>query len=100
MHALFVLYPQPDDPEAFRDYYETKHAPLAARLPGLVAQSYAFPAALGPDPSPWFCIWRGEFENAAALEAALGSPVGEQVAADVPNYSPKGATLLHAELKG
>jgi uncharacterized protein (TIGR02118 family) len=100
MHALVVLYPQPDDPEAFRDYYETRHVPLAAELPGLVTQSFGYPAALGPDPSPWFCIWRGEFESAAALEAALGSPVGQQVAADVPNNSPKGATLVHMALKG
>ncbi len=98
MHALFVLYPKPEDPAAFRDYYENRHVPLAARLPGLVAQSHAFPEALGPDPSPWFCIWRGEFEDAAAMEAALASPVGQEVAADVPNYSPLGATLLHAAI--
>ena len=98
MHALFALYPQPDDSTAFRDYYETKHVPLAAKLPGLVAQCHAFPAALGPEPSPWFCIWRGEFEDAAAMEAALASAVGQEVAADVPNYSPKGATLLHAKI--
>ena len=100
MHALLVLYPQPDDPDAFRDYYEAKHVPLAATLPGLVAHSHGYPDALGPEASPYFCIWRGEFESAADMEAALGSEIGQKVAGDVPNYSPKGATLLHMALPG
>jgi hypothetical protein len=29
------------------------------------------------------------------MMAALGSPIGAQVAADVPNYSPNGALLMH-----
>lgn len=100
MHALLVLYPQPDDPAAFRRYYEAEHVPLAATLPGLVGYSYGFPDALGPEPSPHFCVWRGEFASAADMEAALGSEIGQRVAADVPNYSPKGATLLHMALTG
>ena len=100
MHTLLVLYPHPDDPAAFRDYYETKHVPLAATLPGLVGHSHGYPEALGPEPSPYFCIWRGEFANAAAMEAALGSAIGQQVAGDVPNYSPKGATLVHFAVGG
>jgi hypothetical protein len=32
------------------------------------------------------------------MGAAMESEIGQQVAADVPNYSPKGATLLHLDL--
>ncbi|MFG5408804.1 hypothetical protein ABXN37_12795 [Piscinibacter sakaiensis] len=39
-----------------------------------------------------------DFASAEALFAALGSPAGEAVAADVPRYSPGGATLLHYEV--
>ena len=98
MHALLVLYPHPDDTAAFRDYYETKHVPLAATLPGLIAQSHGYPEALGPEPSPYFCIWRGEFESAQVMGAAMQSEIGQRVAGDVPNYSPKGAVLLHLDL--
>jgi hypothetical protein len=30
--------------------------------------------------------------------AALGSEAGQAVVADVPNYSPKGCTLLHFDV--
>lgn len=100
MHVLLVLYPHPDDPAAFRAYYEGRHVPLAQKLPGLISQSFGYPAALGPAPSPYFCVWRGEFRTAADLDAALASPLGQAVAADVPNYSARGATLLRFDLVG
>ncbi|UWU95434.1 EthD family reductase [Bradyrhizobium sp. CB1015] len=99
MHCLTVLYPTPDDPSAFRAYYVDKHVPLAATLPGLVRHHYAFPQRLGPGEAP-FCIFQGFFPDAAAMEAALGSSIGRKVAADVPNYSPKGGTLCHFTIEG
>ena len=95
MHSLIVLYPWPDDPTAFKDYYQSKHIPLAAKLPGLVGYSYGYPQALGVERPPHFCIFEGRFESAETMFAALGSEHGQKVAADVPNYSPKGATLMH-----
>lgn len=100
MHVLLVLYPHPEDPAAFRDYYERHHVPLATKLPGLIAQSHGYPVALGPEPSPYFCVWRGEFRSAADLDAALASDLGREVGADVPRYSPRGATLLRFDLAG
>lgn len=99
MHCLTVLYPTPDDPLAFRAYYVDKHVPLAATLPGLVRHHYAFTQPLGPGEAP-FCIFQAFFPDAAAMDAALGSDIGRKVAADVPNYSPKGATLCHFKIKG
>ena len=87
MHRLLVLYPPPADPQAFRDYYEANHLPLAARLPGLRGYRWGFDVtALGAD-SPYFCVFQADFDDAAALDAALGSPEGEATAADVPNYA-------------
>ncbi|WP_119154098.1 EthD family reductase [Caldimonas tepidiphila] len=101
MHAMVVLYPQPDDPQAFRDYYVSKHVPLAAQLPGLVSYRYGFPSPLGPaGGDTHFCIFEALFESAEAMAAALKSPLGREVAADVPNYSPKGASLMHYEVAG
>jgi uncharacterized protein (TIGR02118 family) len=95
MHKLVVLYPKPDDPEHFKKYYRETHLPLAKKLPGLKYHSYSYPATFdGKDP-PHFCMFIGAFENLAALQAAMGSDEGKAAVADIPNYSPKGATALH-----
>jgi uncharacterized protein (TIGR02118 family) len=94
MHCLTVTYPAPKDPARFKAYYEATHVPLAKQLPGLKSCSFAYPEALGPTPVP-FCIFQAWFEDDAAMFAALGSEAGRKVAADVPNYSPDGATLFH-----
>jgi uncharacterized protein (TIGR02118 family) len=99
MHKLMVMYPQPDDPHAFLEYYTKKHVPLADKLPGLVRASFGQPKMLTKDQS-WFLIWEGEFKSYTDLIGALKSEVGAQVSADVPNYSPKGATMLFVEMPG
>jgi uncharacterized protein (TIGR02118 family) len=94
MHCLTVTYPVPDDPARFRDYYLGTHLPLAKSLPGLVSSSHGFPEQLGPGDAP-FCVFHAYFADRAAMDAALESEVGARLAADVPNYSPKGASLSH-----
>lgn len=94
MHCLTVTYPAPKDPARFKEYYERIHIPLAKGLPGLKSCSFAYPQPLGPGAAP-FCIFQAMFENEAAMLAALQSEIGGKVAADVPNYSPDGATLFH-----
>jgi uncharacterized protein (TIGR02118 family) len=42
MHKLMVLYPEPADPDHFRDYYVSNHLPLVTRMPGLLAWRYSF----------------------------------------------------------
>ena len=88
MHCLTVVYQRPDNPEHFKKYYKETHIPLAKQLPGLKSCAYAYPAAVGPADNVPFCI-------SEAMGQAMQSDVGKKVAADVPNYSPKGATLFH-----
>jgi uncharacterized protein (TIGR02118 family) len=45
MHKLVVLYPEPADPDHFRDYYVTHHLPLVTLMPGLLAWRYGFDVA-------------------------------------------------------
>lgn len=99
MHKLIVMYPQPDDPHTFLEYYTEKHVPLADKLPGLVRSSFGQPRMLSKDLS-WFLIWEGEFNSYIDLIGALKSEVGAQVSADVPNYSPKGATMFFVDMTG
>jgi 4-carboxymuconolactone decarboxylase len=98
MHKLLVLYPPPADPANFKRYYEEKHLPLAAQLPGLLSSRHTFSVEGVGNPSPYFCIWEGEFPDAQTMAAAMGSPMGQKVAADVANYATGGATVLHFDV--
>jgi len=99
MHRLLTLYPQPSDTDAFRAHFEGKHLPLVEKLPGLRGYEYGFElAAVGGGESPYFCTFAGDFDDARALDAALGSPAGEAVAADVPNYATGGVILLRYDV--
>ena len=92
MYKVIALYGTPKDPEHFRSYYENKHLPLAARLPGLMSSHYSFSIQ---GTAACFCIWEGVFADADAALASMGSDIGQQVAADVSNYADGGFTLLH-----
>lgn len=95
MHRLLVSYPVPADPARFMDHYTARHLPLARQLPGLLACRWVRPQAIGPGEPPAFLLFEADFASEADLMAALGSPEGVRVAADVPNYSPGGASLMH-----
>lgn len=100
MHRLLVAYPMPANADHFMDYYVTHHVPLARKLPGLLDCRWMRPAALGPGQPAHFLLFEAEFADESAMFAALGSPIGAQVAADVPNYSPGGASLMHYAVSG
>ncbi|GAA1035877.1 EthD family reductase [Virgisporangium ochraceum] len=95
MHKLVVLYPEPADPDHFRDYYVTTHLPLVARLPGLLAFRYSFDVAATQGPTPYFAIFEADFADADTMAAARSSPQGRRVSADVANYATGGAVVIH-----
>lgn len=95
MHRLLVSYPTPVDAAHFMDYYVGTHVPLARTLPGLLGCRWMQPKPLGKDAAAPFLLFEGDFASEAAMFEALGSPIGAKVAADVPNYSPAGASLVH-----
>jgi uncharacterized protein (TIGR02118 family) len=95
MHKVLAMYPQPRDPEHFRRYYRDTHVPLASKMPGLRSSRWSFSIESVDGPSPYFCIWEGEFDDAAAMAAAMGSPEGQRVVADIPNYATGGVVILH-----
>ena len=96
MHKILVLYPSQPDFEAFRAYYLATHVPLCRTLPGLLALRYSFDvAAPGPGAAPYACVFEADFADGAALGAAMGSPEGRQVAADVANFAQVAPVLIH-----
>ena len=95
MHKIVVLYPPQPNADAFEAYYVEKHIPLVRKLPGLLAFRYSFGVqGVGGD-APYFCIFEADFRDGAALGAAMGSPEGQAVAADVPKFAHHPPTLIH-----
>lgn len=97
MYKLLALYPPPTDPAHFRRYYEQTHLPIALTMPGLQGYRYSFAIEGLGAPSPYFCVFEGDFADKAAFDAALASDAGQRTAADVANYATGGVTLLHYE---
>ncbi|WP_031465639.1 EthD family reductase [Sciscionella sediminilitoris] len=93
MHKLVVLYPHPVDPEAFTAYYERTHLPLAAQLPGMLDWRYSTRVRGAPE-SPYFAVFEADFPDAETFAAAMDSPQGRAVRADVPRYASGGAVVL------
>jgi len=98
MHKVLALYPPPKDPAHFKRYYEETHLPLAQQLPGLLSSRHTFTMEGVGGPSPYFCIWEGEFRDAQAMAASMESPVGQKVAADIANYATAGVTIVHFDV--
>src|SRR3954452_7840730 len=99
MQRILVLYPPPTDPDHFRTYYEDTHIPLAAKMPGLRGYRYSFDVAAAEGESPYFCVFEGDFDDAAAMGAALESTEGQAALADIPNYATGGAVALNYEVR-
>ena len=70
----------------------TRKPALSAALIAATAMSYAL--GLDGDGGPYHAVFQAEFPDGAALDAALGSPEGQAVQADVPNYATGGAIVL------
>ena len=105
MHRLLTLYPPPSDarPSGRITRAITCRSSRACPACGATAGGSTL-AAVGGGDSPYFCVFAADFDDAPALDAALGSPEGEAIAADVPNYATGGVILLldvlDGELKG
>jgi len=86
MHKLTALYKTPPNPAHFREHYENVHIPLLAKLPRVVSMNYSFDIKGADGGEPFFCIFEAYFETAEDLEAAMQTPEGGAVIADLSNY--------------
>jgi len=94
MQKLVVLYPPQPDPAKFKSYYVDVHMPLVRKIPGLQALRYSFDVASPGGDAPYFCVFEGEFADAAAFGAGMGSPEGQAAAGDVPNFAVNAPTMI------
>ncbi len=96
MHKIVVLYPPPTDRAHFARHYREIHLPLAARLPGAVEMGYALD--LDAEGGPYYAMFEATFASAGAADAAMASPEGRAVEADVANYATGGAVVMGVPL--
>jgi uncharacterized protein (TIGR02118 family) len=94
---VLELYNVPADPTAFEQHYRGTHIPIAKRMPGL--RSYVING--GPLASvggaPYYLVAVLSFDSIDAIKAAMGSPEGRAMLADVPNFATGGVTILMYE---
>lgn len=98
MVRVLVLYNTPEDPEAFDRYYEENHIPLAKQLPGLLRYTVSKNVTPAGGDAKYHLIAELDWESREAMQAAFGSPIGAQTAADVPKFATGGSSLLIYEV--
>ncbi|MBU3066904.1 EthD family reductase [Nocardia sp. NEAU-G5] len=83
---LLILWDTPSDAEAFERHYREVHIPLANQLPGLrrYTRSHA-PTAVHGDSC--YMVAALDWDDRAALDAALASEAGQATGADVANLT-------------
>jgi len=93
------LFGHPVDPTAFEDYFAETHAPLVAKMPGVLRHEDAkvMRTSTGDKP-PYHRIFEAWFESETAFGAAMGSPEGQAVVADLANFATGGLTILVSAL--
>ena len=73
-----------------RDYYISKHVPLASSIMGPYGVTNVEMASFGPGPDgsrpPYQVMFTASFDSPASLQNALKSPRIAEVFADIPNY--------------
>jgi uncharacterized protein (TIGR02118 family) len=92
--AQFIaLWSAPRDTATFDGHYHEVHIPLAKRMPGIRRFAVSRNVALAPDAGAYYLVAELDFDDMATLRAALQSPEGRAVSADVVNLQATGASL-------
>jgi uncharacterized protein (TIGR02118 family) len=76
-----VMYDTPSDVDAFERHYNDVHIPLAKQYPDVrrYTRSYQPPAVIG---EPCYMVAMLDWDDMSALQAALGSTIGQRTAED------------------
>lgn len=95
MFKLTVLYDTPQDVERFNSHYLGTHVPLARKVPGLARMEVTLFSA-GPDGSAPRHHLMAElyFPDGETMAAALATPEGKALGADVQNFADTASTRL------
>lgn len=90
-----VLYKQPASPESFEKYYSETHLPLAAKTQGVLKAEFTkFLSNPDGTAAAYYRMAELYFSGPAEMQQAMGSPEGQAMAADLPNFATGGATVI------
>ena len=86
MARFVVIYDTPTDINAFERHYNDVHIPLAKQYPGLrrYTRSHEPAPVIG---EPCYMVVMLDWDDMAALEAALRSEIGRRTAEDAANLA-------------
>ena len=92
MARFVVMYDTPSDVEAFERHYNDAHIPLAKQYPGLrrFTRSHEPAVVIG---ELCYMVVMLDWDDMAALQAALGSEIGQRTAEDAAVNLARYATL-------
>jgi uncharacterized protein (TIGR02118 family) len=95
MYRCSVLYGTPADPQAFTDYYNTTHIPIAKKMEGLTGWNLTWIDQSDNEGFPGiFLIADLYAADRASMDAILASPEGQAASADVAKFATGGAFFL------
>lgn len=98
MVRFLVLYPQPDDPEAFDRHYRDVHIPLAQKLPALRRYTVSRKPAPVRGGQPFYLVAELDWDDMGSMQAAFSSPEGKAASQDVSNFAPHGTQSMIFEV--
>lgn len=98
MFKASILYGHPSDPEAFEKYYAETHLPLAYKIPGVAKLELTrFSSAADGSKAAFYRQADLFFTSREQIQQSLGSPEGQDAAADLAHFATGGVTLLIGE---
>jgi uncharacterized protein (TIGR02118 family) len=94
--TTIVLYKEPANKEEFDAYYFEKHIPLVQKVPGLVRVEVN---RFSGKTAPYYLMATLYFNSKDERKAALSSPEGQAMNADVVNFAtPENVTVGFADV--
>lgn len=99
MVKLVALYKKPKDTEVFDKHYEEVHTPLTLKMPGLRKMEVSRVTGAPMGESEFYLMAEMYFDDAGALQAAMGSDEGKAAARDLMGFAGDIVTMFIAEVK-
>ena len=94
--TIIVLYKEPTNTEAFDAYYFEKHVPLVQKVPGVLRIEVN---RFSGKNAPYYLMATLYFNSRDERKAALASPEGQAMNADVANFAaPENVTVSFADV--
>jgi uncharacterized protein (TIGR02118 family) len=97
MYKLVAFFKHPDNVEEFDRHYDTVHAPLMRKVPGLerlvVSRNLR---SFGAD-SPYYLIAEMHFPDRETFKTAMASHENAEAGKDVMAFAGRLVTMVHGE---